>query len=255
VFERIAHVPTPDGAMETFIAGPNAIKPHPLVIVYMDVWGMRDELYDIARGLCAKGYVGVVPDLYHRDGSVRFDFRDEAGRMMSESRLTEDQRTMVLTASRRITNAMAVADTRALLRWLDAQEFKSRGPVGAVGFCMGGRLALCAAAAWPDHIRATAALHGTMLASDQPDSPHLTFNRIQGEVYCGFGGKDRFAPQSVRAKLDEVFQGTGADYHCTVHPDADHGYALPQRDAYDAKATAGDWDAIYTMYDRVLRGA
>lgn len=253
MFERIAHVPTPDGAMETFIAGPNAIRPHPLVLVYMDAWGMRDELYGIARALCAKGYVGVVPDLYHRDGTVRFDFRDADGHTMSEAKLTEDQRATVHTASQRITNQTVVADTRALIRWLDAQEFKGRGPVGALGYSMGGRLALCAAAAWPDHIRATAALHGTVLVSDQPDSPHLAFNRIQGEVYCGFGEQDHFASESVRATLEKAFHGTGVKYRCAVHAGADHGYALPERDVHDAHATASDWDAIYAMYDRVLR--
>lgn len=246
-------MPTPDGAMETFIAGPNAIKPHPLVIIYMDAQGIRDEFYDIARALCAKGYVGVVPDLYHRDGTVRFDFRDAAGRTLSEANLDDEKRMMVLTAARRVTNAMAAVDTRALLRWLDAQEFKSRGPVGAIGYAMGGRLALCAAAAWPDYIRATAALHGTLLASDQPDSPHLKYNRIQGEVYCGFGEKDRFGAEPVRAKVENAFRDAGANYRFAVHAGADHGYALPNRDIFDTEATASDWDAIYAMYDRVLR--
>ncbi len=253
MFERIVQVPTSAGVMETFIAGPNAIRPHPLVVVYMDARGIRDELYEIARGLCAKGYVGVVPDLYHREGKVRFDFRDAAGRTMSEAKLNEEQRATLLATARRVTDEIAVSDTRALLRWLDAQEFKNRGPIGAVGYSMGARLALCAAASWPDHVRATAALHGTMLVVDKPNSPHLGFNRIQGEVYCGFGEKDHFASEPIRETLEQAFRGAGARYCFAVHPGADHGYALPERDVHDASATASDWDAIYAMYDRVLR--
>src|ERR1044072_1824080 len=125
--------------METFIAGPNAINPHPAVIIFMDVWGVRDELYGIARMLAEQGYVGILPDLYHREGTIRFEFRDDAGRMKSESKLNDEQRDQVVAASQKITNAMAVADTRDLLVWLEGQRFKKHGPVGVVGFCMGGR--------------------------------------------------------------------------------------------------------------------
>jgi len=241
--------------METFIAGPNAIKPHPVVILYMDIWGVRDELYDIARALCAQGYVGVVPDLYHRDGRIRFEFRDAAGRMVSEFNLGEKDRAEVMAAAQRLTNAMVIADTRDLVHWLEAQEFTMRGPMGAVGFCMGGRHALCAAAAWPEHIRATACLHGTLLVSDKPDSPHLHVDKLRGEVYCGFGEKDDFTPEPLRQKLEELFHGRSARYRYAVHPGAQHGYSLPQRDVHDAQAAAADWQAIYAMYERVLRNA
>jgi carboxymethylenebutenolidase len=33
------------------------------VVVYMDVWGIREELYDIARRIATAGYYAVVPDL------------------------------------------------------------------------------------------------------------------------------------------------------------------------------------------------
>jgi hypothetical protein len=47
--EKIIEIPTADGPMETFITHPEADGPFAPVLIYMDVWGLREELYDIAR--------------------------------------------------------------------------------------------------------------------------------------------------------------------------------------------------------------
>ena len=47
--EKIVDIATADGQMETFIAHPEEGGPFAPVVIYMDVWGLREELYDIAR--------------------------------------------------------------------------------------------------------------------------------------------------------------------------------------------------------------
>ena len=37
-----------------------------------------------------------------------------------------------------------------------------------------------------------------------------------------------------------------------VHKGAEHGYALPNRDIYDNKATLRDWEIIHAMFRRQL---
>ena len=61
--------------------------------------------------------------------------------------------------------------------------------------------------------------------------------------------------EPLRQKLEELFHGRSARYRYAVHPGAQHGYSLPQRDVHDAQAAAADWQAIYAMYERVLRNA
>jgi len=48
MIERTIDLPTPSGPMETFIVHPQDGGPHPAVVLYMDVWGIREELRDIA---------------------------------------------------------------------------------------------------------------------------------------------------------------------------------------------------------------
>src|SRR5665213_42158 len=56
MIDRMEEVPTKDGTMETFIAHPGINGPHPAIIVYMDIWGVREELFDIARNVASVGY-------------------------------------------------------------------------------------------------------------------------------------------------------------------------------------------------------
>ena len=43
------------------------------------------------------------------------------------------------------------------------------------------------------------------------------------------------------------------DYHDLVHTQADHGYAIPDRDIFDKTAAERDWERIFAIYYRQLR--
>src|SRR5262249_52172199 len=70
VKERFADIVTSAGTMRTLVVHPEQDGPFPAVILYMDFWGVREELFDIARWVATVGYCCLVPDLYYRQGSV-----------------------------------------------------------------------------------------------------------------------------------------------------------------------------------------
>ena len=77
--ERFVEIPTASGPMEAFVTHPEQDGPFPPVVVYMDIWGVREELFEIARRVGTVGYYCMVPDLYHRQGKVRHIGICEAG--------------------------------------------------------------------------------------------------------------------------------------------------------------------------------
>lgn len=249
---RQIQVPTADGVMETVMARPPAARARPLVIVYMDVWGLREELIGIARDLAGAGYCAMVPDLYYRLGRVRHEFRDAGGKMITLTRLTPEQQEQVRAPLRSLQDAMVMADTEALLAFADRELGTGGGPAGAIGYCMGGRHALMAFGSLNGRVRAAASLHGTSLATDAPDSPHQVAARGRGEIYCGFAERDPHGAPEVVAALAAALRQPGLSYASAVHPGAEHGYALPDRDIHDAAATARDWTAIRQMLRRQL---
>ncbi|MEI7712522.1 MAG: dienelactone hydrolase family protein [Rhodospirillales bacterium] len=250
--ERIVNVPTADGAMETFISHPQQGGAFAAVVLYMDVWGIREELYDIARRIATVGYCVAVPDLYYRQGRVRHEFRDADGRMISLHALPEADRARVTAPLAQLSDTMVVADTGSLIRFLDAEAPVRPGPMGSVGYCMGGRHVVSVAAEYPDRFRASAGLHPTSLISDRPDSPHTRLDRLRGELYCGFAETDAYAPLSMIQALDGMLAAQSVGYRREIHAGAVHGYALPDRDIHHKAGANRDWELIFAMYRRQL---
>lgn len=250
--ERELEIPTADGRMDAFVTHPEEGGPFPAVIVLMDIWGLREELFDIARKIAAAGYHVTVPNFWYRRGKVRYERRDANGRMLSLDKVPKSLRDEMLGNMSHVADAMAVADIGAVLKFLEGEPVR-KGPKGTIGYCLGGRLSLAAAAAYPDQFRASASLHGTMLVNDQPDSPHRQVERMRGEIYCGFAEHDHYAPPATRESLASLFKNRGdVVYRFNVHAGAHHGYALPDRDIFDKPAANRDWEAIFAMFKRQL---
>src|SRR2546421_13007940 len=103
-------VPTEDGQMGTFITHPEEDGPFPAVVIYMDFWGVREELFDIARRVGTVGYYCMLPDLYYRQGRVRNEWRNEKNEMISAHRLDQEKRRQALAPLQQLTKAMGVDD-------------------------------------------------------------------------------------------------------------------------------------------------
>jgi carboxymethylenebutenolidase len=241
---------TKDGRLPVFVSHPDAGGPCPAVVLYMDMYGVREALYEIARYVAAIGYCCAVPDLYYRQGRVRYDFRDERNRVLSTHRLGPGLRDAIIAESRKLTDEMVLADTGALLDYLCDGVRARPDAVGVFGYCMGGRHAILAAARYPERIAAAACIHGTNLVTDKADSPHRLADRLRGELYCGFGADDPYAKPETIAAFGAALSEARVRYEYAVHLGAGHGYALPDRDIYDARATARDWAMIFRMFHR-----
>ncbi len=155
--------------MTTFIAHPDGDGPFPVAVLYMDGVGYRAQIKANARRFAAAGYYCVAPDLFYRSGEkLTFDFSrmgDEAYR----------SRLMSIVAS--VKPDGVVADTGAIFEAIADDPAASNGPKVNVGYCMGARMALHAAAAMPDAFVAAAGIHPSALVTDRPDSPHTVLGR------------------------------------------------------------------------------
>jgi carboxymethylenebutenolidase len=252
MIEKTLDIPTADGRMETFITHPEEGGPFAPVVVYMDVCGLREELYDIARKIAVVGYYVLLPDLYYRQGRIRHQWRDPQGRMISLHNLDPERQAQVRAPLQKLSDAMVVADSGAILDFIDRDENVRPGPVGSIGYCMGGRHVICVSAAYPGRFTAAASLHGTQLVTDREGSPHRLAPKLRVELYCGFAEKDPNATPPIRAALAEAFAGCPVDYRPALHAGAEHGYALPDRDIHDKQAANRDWERIFAMFRRRL---
>jgi carboxymethylenebutenolidase len=245
-------IPTPDGTMDGYAAHPDGGAKFALVVLFMDVWGLREELFAIARRVASHGYYCVVPNLFYREGKVRYERRNASGKMASIETLPAALQKEIRSHAAALNRQTARTDIAAILDFCRGEPVDSAA-AGSVGFCMGGRIALHAGQEFPQRFRANASLHGTWLVTDAPDSPHRLAHLMRGEVYCGYGERDRFAAPDIVAALERVLGGrTDLAYRFNLHAGANHGYALPDRDLYDGAAAEADWREIFAMFDRQL---
>jgi carboxymethylenebutenolidase len=156
-----------------------------------------------------------------------------------------------MTAARSLTDAMVIEDTRALIQFLDSGQATAARPMACIGYCMGGRHAIRVAAAFTDRFKATASLHGTELVTDHPDSAHLDAQKVTGELYCAYAERDPHGSERVRTVMAEAMKSGRARYIAGFHENAEHGYAIPDRDVYLKDATDRDWQEFFSMIGRM----
>ena len=225
-------VSTPRGTMPVHVHRPSGDGPSPVVVLYMDAPGIRRALHDHAERLAGAGYTALLPDLYYKfDPAERLD----ADRLKAGDP-EEFKRMQGLVA--RVHDDDVVEDTKLML---EALPGRPSGPWGCVGFCMGGRFGLRGAEAFGSDLSAASLLHPSRLVTDQPDSPHLSVDRVAGALYLGFGEADHVTPVSSIPPLRKQLVRGGVEHRIEVFPDADHGYTMPDRPAYNRDAAERAW--------------
>lgn len=233
--EREIKVETPDGSMTVFTVHPDGEGPFPVAVVYLDAPGYREALKEHARRFAADGYFAVLPDLFYRGGEKLT--MDEAGR----DRIFE--------IARGLTPEKIEADTRAVLDAVAGDPAASPGPTVCVGYCMGAKFALYAAAAFPQ-MAAAAGAHPGALATDEPDSPHLLLPRVRAELYYAFAENDQSAtPESVE-RFRQAIADAGVRGEVERLPGTDHGFALADRPVYDRDASEHHFEQTLDAWRR-----
>jgi len=247
MIEQTVEIPTPAGAAATFIAHPEREGPHPVVLVFMDAFGVREELRDMVRRLASVGYYVMLPDLYYRTG--RSSFPELAAISPDEAQQA------AFALSGRLSAQQVMEDADALLDYADRDPAASPGRAGCVGYCMSGQYAVTFAARHPERIGAAACIYGVILVSDQDDSPHLALGKATAEFYFACAQIDTWSPLEMVEPLDQAAKAYAPFAEVEIYPGAAHGFAFPGRPAYDKAAAERSWERMFSLFRRRLQGA
>ena len=243
MIEKDVMVPTKHGLLPSFVAAPESSAPLPPVILYMDAPGIREELRNLARRIARSGYVCILPDMYYRLGTVRFDI----------PRRNDGMSGVIRAAMNSLSNEQVTDDTAGLLAWLDAQDNVRSGPVGCVGYCMSGQYITTVAARFPHRIASAVSLYGVGIVTDKPDSPHLLVDKVRGELYYAFAETDGSVPAHVIPALTEALNAADTKYDLEICPGTTHGFQFPARADYHAEESERVWTKMFALWDRTLR--
>lgn len=179
-----------------WLALPEGGAKGPGVLVIQEYWGLVDHIKDVADRFAAEGFVALAPDLYHGDKTTK---SDEAGRKL-----------MALDIARAGDELVGAA--RHLMTLPEVAPKK----VAAVGFCMGGQLALHAATLTGD-VCAAVDFYG-IHPNVKPD-----FSRLRGPVLAHFAKADEFVKEADARALVQQIEAAGGDVQAHFY---DSGHAF-----------------------------
>ena len=61
-------IPTSDGIADAALSRRDGDGPFPAVLLFMDAFGLRPRLVEMAERIAARGYLVLMPNLFHRAG-------------------------------------------------------------------------------------------------------------------------------------------------------------------------------------------
>ncbi|WP_316179102.1 dienelactone hydrolase family protein [Bradyrhizobium sp. SZCCHNRI1009] len=194
------------------------------LVVIQEIFGVNHHIRNVCDRLAAEGYVAIAPAIFDR---VEPGFT---------SGYSPDE---IAVARKFVANpdwAAFLRDTQAAI-----DGVRNVGPVGIIGFCLGGSIAYAAATKLTG-LKAAVGYYGGAIvrfANDKPTVP----------TQLHFGEKDAGIPLSDV----ETIKAKRPDVEIFVYPGAQHGFGCDERASYDKPSADLAWTRSLAFLGTHLR--
>ncbi len=189
--------------------------PAPAIIVIQEIFGINADMRHKCDALAAQGYIAIAPDLF---------WRQEPGIELTDKSEAEWQKAFALYNGFDV--AKGVQDLLATHAYIKNHP-RSNGHVGAVGYCLGGKLAFLLGCAAPVP---AVSYYGVGLDGDLDKTTN-----IASPMLLHIAGQDKFVPKAAQQKIMAAFAAS-ALVKCHLYENQDHAFAREQGEHYDAAA-------------------
>src|SRR2546421_727095 len=221
---KMVDFPTNGHQTHGYLATPTAGK-GPGILVIQEWWGLVPHIKAVADRFAAEGFSALAPDMYHGKTA---DEPDGAGKLFMALNI-----------------AQAEKDLRGAARYLAQQS--STAKLGAVGFCMGGQLALFAGTVNPN-VGAVVDFYGVH-PNVKPD-----YSKLSGPVLGLFAEKDGFVTPQTARDVDAAIKKAGKQSEIHIYPNVDHAFFNEDNKGAYNKAAADDaWRRTITFFRQNLK--
>ena len=198
--------------------------PKAAIVVIQEIFGVNHHIRSVCDRLAGEGYVAIAPSIFDR----------------IEPNFTSGYSPDEVANARKF---VASPDWAAMLRDTEAaiDAVKDVGPVGIIGFCLGGSIAYAAATKLSGLSAAVGYYGGAVVrfADDKPKVP----------TQLHFGEKDAGIPltdvETIKARRPDV------EVH--IYPGAQHGFHCDERASYDKASTDIAWPRSLAFFAMNLK--
>lgn len=247
-------IQTKNGICDATVAVPpfektaqETLKKYPGVLVLMDAFGPRQNLFEMIQKLASNGFIVLLPNLFYLQKrapivtGLNFPLKAEDLPLA---------RSQFLPLMKNFDLGFALEDIGAYLNFFKTQE-NFNGNIGVVGYCMGGSLGIRASAKYPELIQATASFHGGHLATDAADSPHLLLTQLKARLYVAHADNDASMPVEQIEKFKQSLATSGIQAQADLYAGAAHGFTMADLPAYNEAANKRHWTELLKHFSKL----
>jgi len=221
---KMVDFPSNGGTTTGYLATP-ASGPGPGILVIQEWWGLVGHIKKVCDRFGAEGFSALAPDMYHGQTASE---PDGAGKLFMALNIGQAEK-----------------DLRGAAKYL--AQHSSTAKLGAVGFCMGGQLALFAGTLNPT-VGAVVNFYG-IHPNVKPD-----YGKLSGPVLGLFAEKDGFVTPQVAKDTDAAIKKAGKQSEINIYPNVDHGFFNDERpDVYNKAAADDAWRRTLAHFRQNLK--
>jgi len=235
-------IKTPDGTCDAYFVHPSA-GTAPGVLIWPDIFGLRDAFRQMGKRLAEAGYAVVVVNPFYRTQKAPTAARG-AATPIAELRPLASQ----------LNETTHMADAKAFIAWLDQQPSVAKNKkIGTQGYCMGGPIAFRTSAAVPDRVGAVASFHGGGLVTmpDAPNSPHNQASKTKAQFLILIAENDDTSRPNDKTILKDTFAKANLPAEIEVYK-AMHGWCPPDSGVYNQGEAERAWARLIALYSKAL---
>ena len=186
--------------------------PGPGVLLLHSFWGLTSSVKNLADGLADRKYTVLAPDINF--GELPESEQDALNRLgaASPDRL-----------------ASLVMSSAELLH-----EKSTDGPIGIIGFGMGGSLGLWASVRLADLVAAAVSFYGTQ---------QIDFAGSNSAYLIHMAEEDEFISDDEAAFMEATMGLESLPVEVIRYPGTEHGFCEPDGDSFDPEALEAAWSS------------
>ena len=210
--------------LQGYLARPVGSGPFPGLLVIHEIFGLNDNMKEIARRLAEEGYAALAVDLFTGRNRVLCIFRLFAGLLFNSL------------------DHGGIHDLKSALTFFSEQPGVDTRRLGAIGFCMGGGLAI-AWACTDDRLIVIAPFYGM--------NPRLLDAVARScPVVGSYPGDDFTAPQA--RKLAHKLREHRIPHDIRIYPGAKHSFFNDHGPTHDPAAASDAWQRTLAYFNKRL---
>ncbi len=209
-----------DQTLEGYLARPEGQGPFPGVVVIHEIFGINENIRDIARRFAAEGYAALAVDLFAGKNRAVCMFRFMQGTLFNPL------------------NHQGIHDLKTFLNYLGERPDVDAERLGAIGFCMGGGFAI-AWACTDNRLKAIAPFYG---ANPKPLEAVSRLCPVVGSYPTG-----DFTTNAGK-QLDSLLDTYKVPHDIKIYPNTKHSFFNDQGPAYNSDASQDAWHRVLHFF-------